>query len=153
MKKRFFTLGFLVLAVFAGAFFSVLLKHWNLTSFIPSKDGIAWESSVNRAIQDSEKLHKILVMDFYADWCEYCREMEETTYRNPEVIRLSRDFVMAKVNVDKHQLLTEYFKVDGLPTLIFAIPKQGEITRVEGYESAAVLSHIMSEVEAKFGRR
>lgn len=142
--KRFRLLGFLMLAIIAGALLSVALKRIGPA---PASDGISWQSSMDAALSQAKATHKILLIDFYADWCEYCQQMEKTSYRDPDVIRLSRDFIMTKVNVDQHQLLTKYFKVDGLPTLVFARPSEGEITRMEGYIPPDQLAHAMTEVE------
>lgn len=64
-----------------------------------------------------------LMLDFYADWCSSCKELERDTFSDPKVIgalaglRLLRADVTANDPVD--QALLKHFDVQGPPTIIF----------------------------------
>ncbi len=64
-----------------------------------------------------------VVIDFSADWCVPCREMEHTTFTSPEVIRAASGFVLMRANMtakDKqNDALMRQFKVEGVPTTLF----------------------------------
>ncbi|WP_233701977.1 thioredoxin family protein [Kaistella palustris] len=46
-------------------------------------------------------------VNFYADWCVYCTEMERTTFRDPQIVRiLNRDFYAVKMNVESEEEIT-----------------------------------------------
>lgn len=65
---------------------------------------------------------KIILLDFYADWCGPCRMLspvvEEFAEENP-------DFVVGKINVDKEPELSEEFGVSSIPMLV--VMKDGKI--------------------------
>lgn len=65
---------------------------------------------------------KVVLLDFYADWCGPCRRV------SPLVERLAEEhpeYVVGKINVDDEQELAEQFGVMSIPML--AVIKGGEL--------------------------
>ncbi len=89
---------------------------------------------------------KPAVIDFYADWCIWCKTMDKETFANPKVEqKLSRDYIAIRIDVEKNQTIqyenktftaqefAAYCGVEGLPTLVF-MDKEGKlVTRIPGY--------------------
>lgn len=80
-----------------------------------------------------------VMIDFFADWCAACKELDSHTYVSPEVRAESERFVTVKVDgtVDHDVLdaLYERFGVQGLPTVAFVNP-MGDVLdkpRVTGF--------------------
>ncbi|SAL46521.1 protein-disulfide reductase DsbD [Caballeronia humi] len=79
------------------------------------------------------------MLDFYAEWCVSCKEMEHLTFSDPRVkarlaqLNLLRADVTAN-NADDQALLKR-FKLFGPPGIIFFDAQGNEMTRVIGYES------------------
>jgi thiol:disulfide interchange protein DsbD len=71
-----------------------------------------------------------VMIDFFADWCSACKELDKLTYTAPEVALESSRFVNIKVDgTEDHDALTalyERFGVQGLPTVAF-INADGEV--------------------------
>lgn len=137
----------LIVAAFClGALYSAgALKGATLSG----PNGIHWESSLNNSLKKAQTSKKPLFVDFYADWCGYCKEMDRTTYRDPAVISLTRRFVCVRINVDKQEALTQKFGVDGLPTLLFLDPSGNEKKRIEGLVPTKHLLAVMNHVLQK----
>jgi thiol:disulfide interchange protein DsbD len=80
------------------------------------------------------------MLDFYADWCVSCKEMEHLTFSDPRVrerlaqLNLLRADVTAN-NADDQALLKR-FKLFGPPGIIFFDAQGNEVARVVGYEPA-----------------
>ena len=79
------------------------------------------------------------MLDFYADWCVSCKEMEHLTFSDPRVrTRLAQlNLLRADVTANNHddQALLKRFGLFGPPGIIFFDAQGNEIARVVGYES------------------
>ncbi|MFN3455791.1 MAG: thioredoxin domain-containing protein, partial [Pseudobdellovibrio sp.] len=70
------------------------------------------------------------MLDFFAEWCAACHELEDKTYTHPEFVKLSKQFKLVKVDATEDtpevQAILKKYKIQGLPTVLF-INKKGEI--------------------------
>ena len=66
---------------------------------------------------------KPLLLDFYADWCVSCKEMEKYTFTDPAVQAALADFVLLKADVTANdatdQALMQRFGIIGPPGTLF----------------------------------
>jgi len=87
--------------------------------------------------------NKPVMLDFYADWCISCKEMEAYTFTNAEVKKTLQDFVLLRADVTKNsdddQALLHKFSLIGPPGVLFFSRGGQEQTslRVIGYQDAA----------------
>ena len=86
---------------------------------------------------------KIVMLDFYADWCVSCKEMEKLTFPDPNVKAKMANMVLLQVDVtandaaDKEML--KRFHLFGPPGIIFfdRMGRELESRRVVGYQNAS----------------
>ncbi|WP_246860593.1 protein-disulfide reductase DsbD [Noviherbaspirillum sp. UKPF54] len=85
---------------------------------------------------------KTVMLDFYADWCVSCKEMEKLTFSDPRVQAQFAHMVLVQADVtannDDDKALLKRFKLFGPPGIIF-FDKQGrelQDARVIGYQDA-----------------
>ncbi|APA86411.1 protein-disulfide reductase DsbD [Paraburkholderia sprentiae WSM5005] len=80
------------------------------------------------------------MLDFYADWCVSCKEMEKFTFSDPRVQAKLKQMKLLRADVTANstddQALLKRFKLFGPPGIIFFDQSGKEVLRVIGYESA-----------------
>ena len=127
MKKLF-----LVLA----AFFAVAVTP-TLSAATPEGDD---KSAVLKVTNDNfdalAAKHKLLIVDFWAQWCPPCRAL------TPVIEELAAEYVgkvaIGKCNVDENKELTRKFEVSSIPAVFFI--KNGKIVDTHlGYCEKAVM--------------
>ncbi len=83
-----------------------------------------------------------VMLDFYADWCVSCKEMERYTFSDPQVAeRMNRMLLLqadVTANGDEHKALLKRFNLFGPPGIIFFTPGGTERNdlRVVGFMDA-----------------
>jgi thiol:disulfide interchange protein DsbD len=95
-------------------------------------------AELDQAIQDAKG--RYVMLDFYADWCVSCKEMERFTFSDPAVLARLKDVVLLQVDVTRNsaddKALLKRFSLFGPPGIIFFDKAGSEIGfRVVGYEA------------------
>ena len=104
-----------------GLIFATIL----IGSFVLRGPGVAWRSYTDQLLSEARTAKMPVIIDFYADWCAPCRELDEVTFHNPEIVKQGKhDFVMIKVDLTRkgnqeHEKLLQRFGVKGVPTVVF----------------------------------
>ena len=79
---------------------------------------------------------KIIMIDFYTDWCAPCKLLDSDTFTNEEVIQyVDNNFIPIKINAESEygMPLYEKFKGTGYPMIIFLDKEKNEIDRFYGF--------------------
>ncbi|MEL7298584.1 MAG: protein-disulfide reductase DsbD [Pseudomonadota bacterium] len=81
---------------------------------------------LERAIADANQNGQAVMLDFYADWCVSCKEMEKYTFTDAGVISALDNTVLLQADVtandDDDQALLKRFGIFGPPSIIFFGP-------------------------------
>ena len=137
--KKFF--GVLLLAVAVWIAWPVISP---LVMPRPEPHGLKFER-INSVEELNEKLRapgKPVMLDFYADWCVSCKEMEAFTFTDAKVKEKLGDMLLLQVdvtaNTEQHKELLKRFSLFGPPGIIFFDTRGAEIRglRVIGYQKA-----------------
>jgi len=110
---------------------------------------VASLSELKQEIQRAKAKGQWVMLDFYADWCISCKEMEAYTLSKPEVKQALSNFVLLQADVTKNTLadkaLLKAFNLVGPPAILFFSldgQEQGDL-RIIGYQDAeAFLGHL-----------
>jgi thiol:disulfide interchange protein DsbD len=97
---------------------------------------------------------KAVMVDFYADWCVSCIEMEHKTFTQPEVQAALEGVVLLQANVtkndDEDKRLYRHFDIVGPPTIAFygADGQERRNFRVVGFMKAAEFAAVVRQAIA-----
>ncbi|MES2503763.1 MAG: cytochrome c biogenesis protein CcdA [Myxococcota bacterium] len=83
----------------------------------------ASEQNIEAQIDKAHAANKTVVLDFWADWCTLCHEMDEKTFGNETVKEALKNVEVIRVDVtvdsSETRALQEAYGIVGLPTLVF----------------------------------
>lgn len=106
------------------------------------------------ALDNSSANNKSLMLDFYADWCISCKEMEHKVFTDPRIIKALEGSILVQADVTKNDeqdiALMKKFGLFGPPGILFFDTKKQEYRsfRVVGEMSADnFLAHITEFLE------
>jgi len=108
-----------------------------------------------REVAQAKSAGHPVLLDFYADWCVSCKEMERYTFSDPKVQSLLHDVVLLRADVTRNdaadQALLAHFGIFGPPTIAFyrASGEEQRNFRVVGYMTAAEVGAVARQ--ALFG--
>lgn len=139
-KKNYLRQSFLLM-IFICSFTVALLslmRPMYLNSIFQTEhkaDGseqLKWTPYSESEMQKAMAEHQPILIDFFAEWCGACHELEEKTYTNPEFLQTVQAFKVFKVdatidNEATQQILKKY-GVQGLPTVLF-INRNGDLLK------------------------
>jgi thiol:disulfide interchange protein DsbD len=80
---------------------------------------------LDRKLIDAEFNNQPVMLDFYADWCITCKEMEKYTFPKPEVHAALQEVILLKADVTANdeydQALMKRFGIIGPPAILFFV--------------------------------
>jgi len=83
--------------------------------------------SYEEGIKKAKSEKKLIILDIYAQWCHWCNVMENTTYRDKNVVSLISDhFVPVRVDAEERPDLNKKYNQGGLPTTVI-MDENGDI--------------------------
>jgi thioredoxin-like negative regulator of GroEL len=134
MKKRILLgiFAVLIMAAMMMLFFGGCSKKQEQAS-PAAPDKIQFATSYDEALKLGQEKGQKVLLDFYTDWCQWCKKLDTETYVDPLIVELSKTIVFAKVNAEVDTLTARKYMVTGYPTLVLMNNDGSEIDRVAGY--------------------
>jgi len=134
--------GFKLFKQIVGVLLLILGLVWIHHSVQEKTNGLSWNYYSGQSMEEILASGKPIFIDFYADWCAPCKQLDRETFSDSRVQAKSEAFYFLKVDCTKPDAATQAFmslhQVAGMPTLIFIKPDGQEITELReiGYIDA-----------------
>ncbi|MCX6173373.1 MAG: protein-disulfide reductase DsbD [Ignavibacteriales bacterium] len=132
--------------------FSLVIVAVSIYALIPTKHlEPQWQKFSEVKYEQSLKNNERMVVDFYADWCIPCKELDALTFSDPRVIETLGKFTSYKVDMtktlsDETEALRTKFKIVGMPTVLIINAKGKEVERLTGFINADEFLKILDKV-------
>jgi thioredoxin-related protein len=132
-----------------------------------SKSGIKWYT-FNEGLALAKQNKKQVIVDFYADWCKWCKVMESKTFNDSAVAgELSKNFIPVRIYTDRpdkekinyrgdkfsSQEFSSALGVEGLPTVVFMDEDGNLITIIPGFVEKNILLPVLGYMNKRCYRQ
>lgn len=92
---------------------------------------------LEQQLQQAKLNHQPVILDFYANWCSACKELDLRTFSDPEVQKHFRKYAMIRVNVTQNthdiQLMQQRYGIFALPTLLMLDDSGNPLQNLQTY--------------------
>lgn len=131
---------------YAAVFIAFLLLPGTAVS---SGAGIKWYSYEN-GMSAAKKENKKVYINFSADWCKYCKLMDEKTFRNKDVIDfLNGNFISIKIDTTTRADIAKQYNVGPIPANFFVAENGKKIGNRPGYMTPEQFMQLLKMVSEK----
>ncbi|MFH1196317.1 MAG: cytochrome c biogenesis protein CcdA [bacterium] len=105
------------------------------------KNSPDWQKYSDQNYESSISSNQKMIIDFYADWCIPCKELDAMTFSDKRVIEALKDFTSLKVDMtkslsDETEKVRKKFNIVGVPTVLIIDSQGKEVHRLTGFANA-----------------
>jgi thiol:disulfide interchange protein DsbD len=99
---------------------------------------LEWRTDLETGLAEAEEASKPYMLDFTAEWCAACHEIEKITFNDPKVSKVLAEFVIIQLdmtaNSDEDEAVMERYEVTGLPAVIVFDASGKEVGRITEFK-------------------
>lgn len=128
--------------------FLVLLSYFSLFLTYLSPE-IVWSESYKKALEQARLKNSPVVLEFYTDWCGYCKILENKIFPEPEVAKSLENFITIRVNAERQPELASMYRASEYPTVLFLDKNGAYMDRIVGLPSSQMFAKKLKEVYDK----
>jgi thiol-disulfide isomerase/thioredoxin len=106
----------------------------------PAKSIPGWHAEVAKALDEAKQRDALILVDLYAEWCGWCKVLEDRVFTTPEFRAYSDRFVRLRVDTEdgaEGSRLQARFGITSLPTLLIIDHRRVKVGEVAGYMPTA----------------
>ncbi|MEW6194637.1 MAG: protein-disulfide reductase DsbD [Bacteroidota bacterium] len=133
--------------------FSIIVLALSVYSLIPSQEAEPdWQIFSETKYESSLTQGENMLIDFYADWCIPCKELDALTFSDKKVLEELKRFTTYKVDMtrtlsEETEKISNKFNIVGMPTVLLINSKGEEVERLTGFVDAEEFLKLLKGVE------
>jgi thioredoxin:protein disulfide reductase len=133
--------------------FSIVIVAVAVYALWPVKENsLTWQKYDQTAFANAKSKNEKIIIDFSAEWCVPCKELDAQTFSNEKVIDAGKDFTafkadMTKTGSEEIEKLRKDFNVIGVPTVLIFDSKGNEVERLTGFINAEGFLKLMEKAK------
>ncbi len=138
-------------------------RHWLLSTVIAAlclagsasaTQAVRWQVDLESAKRLAEQTNRLVLVHFWADWCQACKEMEQQVHSQPEVAAaLQAHFVPVRVNADHFPHTAQRYGISVLPSDVVITPQGVLLGRIGGEGGPRAYCNRLCQIAANAGNR
>lgn len=113
---------------------------------------VVWLSSLSQALAEAKKRDAYILVDLYADWCGWCKQLEKKVFSTPEFAAKAKSFVLLRVDTDHDEdgaKLQALHEASSLPNTLLLDAKGVRVGQISGYApTREFLGYIDQQLQA-----
>lgn len=95
---------------------------------------IQWQPWSEDIFNQAQNKNKLVILGLVAEWCQFCKKMDATTYKDTKVIEsIQNNYIAIRVDRDKNKYLDQRYAQDGTPATIIFNSEGIELIKRRGY--------------------
>jgi thioredoxin-related protein len=104
------------------------------------QNGLSWQKDIFAGHKESTRTGKPMLLVFGADWCLFCKKLEQTTLAEPEMVKyINANFVPVHLDFDRDKKVASILEIKSLPCTVVLSPEADVLGRIEGFAKAPAL--------------
>ncbi len=121
---------------------------------IYSNTSIKWLNNFEQALSIAKSENKPIMLFIHTTWCGWCREYENVTFKDKDIIKEAQNFVPVEIDAEKDAegtSLRSRYNIRAYPTVLFLDPSDNILDgreyklRIDGYLQPHIFIQPMKE--------
>lgn len=97
-------------------------------------NALKWLKDFDEALALAAKTGKFILIDFYTDWCVWCKELRKNVFPTPEFKAMAKNFVFVEIDAEAKPALAQAYGVDAYPTCVIVTAQGALVHKIVGYK-------------------
>jgi thioredoxin-related protein len=116
----------------------------------PAVEKIKWAKSLDAALKEAKSSGKLVMADFYTDWCHWCKKLDQDVYADAKFAKLAGEqLVSVKVNAESPsggKAAAKKYNISSYPNILFLNGDGKVVDRIGGYMPVELFSKKVTAV-------